>query len=411
MRWLGERSYGIYLWHLPVIAFTPDTLWEDAPLARAAAQVVITLLIAAASWSLVEDPIRRAGARRRKDDASPSPTGGPGPELVVASTASTATAAAPVAQRLTPATSARSLAAGTTAVIVLGTATLSACAMLGPSPGATDQESLPISAILADAETPPPSDLGGDAAASSAAPTVEPAPESEPAPTPAPAPAATAGQAPPDAVAASTTTSCTQVVHVGDSTSVGLTSTDYLPNPKHRIDAQYRAVGVTKASTDIKGARSIVETFKDQPNARDAVTSRTGAGYAGCWVIAMGTNDTANQVVGSTFDDDERIDRIMSEVGSSPTMWLTVKTLRGSGPYANKHMKKWNESLIRACERYPNMRVYDWASQVRDSWYIPDGIHFTSEGYRKRSNLTARALATAFPQGTLGAPSCVVTPA
>src|SRR4051812_15192335 len=33
-------------------------------------------------------------------------------------------------------------------------------------------------------------------------------------------------------------TSCTQVVHIGDSTSIGLTSPAYLPNPADRIDAQ-----------------------------------------------------------------------------------------------------------------------------------------------------------------------------
>jgi hypothetical protein len=199
------------------------------------------------------------------------------------------------------------------------------------------------------------------------------------------------------------------VVHVGDSTSTGLVSKDYLPNPKHRIDARYRGVGVERVSTDIYGARSIVETYKGQPNARDAVASRMDKGYQGCWVIAMGTNDSANQVVGSTYSDDERIDRIMREVDGAPTMWLTVKTLRSAGPYANKHMKKWNASLVRACQRYSNMRVYDWAAQVRDSWYISDGIHFTSEGYRKRAAMTAGALAAAFPEPSSAPSGCVVT--
>ena len=51
-----------------------------------------------------------------------------------------------------------------------------------------------------------------------------------------------------------------------------------------------------------------------------------------------------------------------------------------------------------ACARYPNMRVYDWASEVKDSWFIDDGIHFTTKGYRERGKRTARALATAFPK-------------
>src|SRR5262245_18915923 len=53
-------------------------------------------------------------------------------------------------------------------------------------------------------------------------------------------------------------TSCRSVVHVGDSTSVGLMSSDYLTDPGQRIDAQYADVGVTEFHDEIKGARSIV---------------------------------------------------------------------------------------------------------------------------------------------------------
>jgi len=44
------------------------------------------------------------------------------------------------------------------------------------------------------------------------------------------------------------------------------------------------------------------------------------------------------------------------------------------------------------------MRVYDWASDVRDDWFIEDGIHFTSPGYAARAQLIALALAHAFPE-------------
>ena len=37
-------------------------------------------------------------------------------------------------------------------------------------------------------------------------------------------------------------------------------------------------------------------------------------------------------------------------------------------------MALWNVALYDACERYPNMRVYDWASDVKDDWFI-DGRH------------------------------------
>ena len=43
------------------------------------------------------------------------------------------------------------------------------------------------------------------------------------------------------------------------------------------------------------------------------------------------------------------------------------------------------------------MRVYNWAADVKDEWFIEDGIHFTSPGYAARAQLIAQALAHAFP--------------
>ncbi|QGS34833.1 acyltransferase family protein [Corynebacterium xerosis] len=83
MRWIGERSYGIYLWHLPVTVYLPEQL-DDVPLARGAAVIALSFLLAAMSWTLVEDPIRRNGVieplrnwraarRRAKRDEVPGP--------------------------------------------------------------------------------------------------------------------------------------------------------------------------------------------------------------------------------------------------------------------------------------------------------------------------------------------------
>ena len=199
-------------------------------------------------------------------------------------------------------------------------------------------------------------------------------------------------------------------MHVGDSTSLGLMDPDYLPTSKDRIDSQYRRVGAKSVQTDILGARSIVEHYKGQPNAQEATAKRIGAGYDGCWVFAMGTNEAANVAVGSNIGLDQRIDLLMQEIKGQPAMWLTVKTLRTSGPWAEVQMQKWNAALLRACGRYPNMRVYDWAAQVKDPWFISDGIHFTTPGYRERARRTALALATAFPAAGNAPAGCLVTP-
>jgi len=124
----------------------------------------------------------------------------------------------------------------------------------------------------------------------------------------------------------------------------------------------------------------------------------------------MGTNDTANQAVGSTIDSADRIERMMSVIGDEPALWINVKSKVPSGPYSDTNMKEWDDSLLKACESYPNMRVYDWRSKVKDKWFIDDGIHFTSEGYKARARGIANAVAEAFPPWQLRRykPPCVV---
>ena len=43
------------------------------------------------------------------------------------------------------------------------------------------------------------------------------------------------------------------------------------------------------------------------------------------------------------------------------------------------------------------MRAYNWPADVKDSWFVNDQIHFTSEGYRMRARYIADALLKAFP--------------
>jgi hypothetical protein len=45
--------------------------------------------------------------------------------------------------------------------------------------------------------------------------------------------------------------------------------------------------------------RSIVETLPGQQNGYQVATDWYSAGYRGCWVIALGTNDAADVAAGS----------------------------------------------------------------------------------------------------------------
>jgi len=58
LRWIGERSYGIYLWHWPIFMLTrPEDLHLDANLILAL-RLVLTVSAAALSYVCVETPIR-----------------------------------------------------------------------------------------------------------------------------------------------------------------------------------------------------------------------------------------------------------------------------------------------------------------------------------------------------------------
>jgi peptidoglycan/LPS O-acetylase OafA/YrhL len=62
---LGAISYGVYLWHWPVIVYlTPDRLGVRRSVAQALC-VVVTLALALASYRLVERPVRRGALRGR----------------------------------------------------------------------------------------------------------------------------------------------------------------------------------------------------------------------------------------------------------------------------------------------------------------------------------------------------------
>jgi peptidoglycan/LPS O-acetylase OafA/YrhL len=62
LRWIGVRSYAMYLWHWPVIALTaaltgdaPGTHWLWVP------TICLTVALAAASWRFIESPVLRDG--------------------------------------------------------------------------------------------------------------------------------------------------------------------------------------------------------------------------------------------------------------------------------------------------------------------------------------------------------------
>jgi peptidoglycan/LPS O-acetylase OafA/YrhL len=71
--WVGRRSYGIYLWSLPVAALVKLLPLPTAP--RGAATVALTLVVPAVSYRLLEEPMLRL--RHRLDHVGPLPADQP----------------------------------------------------------------------------------------------------------------------------------------------------------------------------------------------------------------------------------------------------------------------------------------------------------------------------------------------
>ena len=71
LRWIGVRSYGIYLWQSPIIVLTTPEGATATDLLRDVLQVAAIFVVAALSWKFVEEPIRHGAigrflARRRR---------------------------------------------------------------------------------------------------------------------------------------------------------------------------------------------------------------------------------------------------------------------------------------------------------------------------------------------------------
>ncbi|HEX5149372.1 MAG TPA: acyltransferase family protein [Candidatus Limnocylindrales bacterium] len=81
-RFIGRISYSLYLWHWPILVLPSLATGETLPLALRVALGGVSVVVAAASWRLIEEPFRRGRLWARR------------PRLVLATAVSTAVAVA-----------------------------------------------------------------------------------------------------------------------------------------------------------------------------------------------------------------------------------------------------------------------------------------------------------------------------
>ncbi|MFA2693787.1 acyltransferase family protein [Bacillus mycoides] len=64
LRWMGVRSYGIYLWHYPIITLTtPKVNTGEFSFTRTILQFLLIIIVAQISWKFIENPIRKGALK------------------------------------------------------------------------------------------------------------------------------------------------------------------------------------------------------------------------------------------------------------------------------------------------------------------------------------------------------------
>ena len=398
LRWAGVRSYGIYLWHYPVIVLTAPSVTGGTDLPRAALQVCATVVLADLSWRFIETPVRNGALGRLWAQLS-APGGSftaptPGRWLALGTVPVAVLLAGLALGGAMPTVSSGTLATSTAPSDLTGTAPMGTVPM-GTAPAeVTSAPTTPVSTPAATvttaatttsttrvATTRPPTrpstrPLVSGSHHAHSPPTVTSHPTTVPV-------QVTTTVAPLAAPQKPLKTSCKEVVHIGDSTSESLVSSDYLPDAGQRLPAQYARVGVSRSIMRIQGGTSIVETIGGAENAYLVAQALVRGGYHGCWVVALGTNDSADVYVGSNVSPTTRVKRMMSVIGQRRGLGER-KDPAVERAYAETNMEHWDHTLVTACAAYPTMRVFNWAGMVERGWFTPDGIHYNSPGSAPR---------------------------
>lgn len=312
--WVGRRSYGIYLWHWPVIVIVGQDV-RTAPgtvdyLVSRGWCALVTLALADLSYRFVEAPIRAWGFRQ--------------------------VAMMVVRGLYSPFTKAPRVVVGTVAVM-LSVATV----LVLTSPDRSDTERI-LEANSSYAGSSPPAAGAPGAVAPSLQAGSTPTPGAAPAPTPGPAPS-TAGAAtapPPAGGGAWTMPAGTEIDGFGDSMMVASV---------HAMDYYFPGIRM-----DAKSNRRWSDGL--------AAVSARGADVRRGVVLAFGTNAGVDEAV---------LTRVLDTLG--PNRMVVLVTIHGRASWIDEA----NAAIARAAAGRPNVIVADWQTAIRAQPQLlqSDGIH------------------------------------
>jgi peptidoglycan/LPS O-acetylase OafA/YrhL len=351
LRWLGERSYGIYLWHYPVITLTSQVVNTSGVNAvRAVLQVAASITLAALSWRFVEEPIRHGALQKLWVMMR-----GGAPQLAV----SGATCEAPDrkpgarlrarllalwAQRRGPLV--KTWAATAVAALVLGMFCLG---IAGVIPGVTASSTgagfaVPVSVPISE---PIPAEAGNSTAVPAAS---QPGPEQPPIIT---------GAAGPTGASPDAAMTGQGVTAIGDSVLVDVAPTLSKLLPGIVIDA---AIGRQLIDTP-----AVVNHLKAEGKLSHRV------------IIELGTNGpfTTEQLV-SLLDSLGSVQQVILVNTRVPRPWESAV----------------NATLAQVAATRPVTTLVDWyaASAGHSSFFYPDGVHLNPAGSQVYATVVAKSV-------------------
>jgi peptidoglycan/LPS O-acetylase OafA/YrhL len=353
MRWIGTRSYGIYLWHWPIFTLTrPDLDVTLDPAVLLVVRFALTAIVAELSYRFVETPIRSGAlehAWRRAMRVEPesgrlsrrwTAPARAGAFAVVISVVLVSVALA------TPPVPPVGIVTGSIDGLVVPPDESEPPSPASPRPAAQASTSVGPSTSLVPAPSPVP-------------PTVPP-PANRPAPTPAPGGTARPARAA-RAVPSATPSLRPDPAILAFGESVMLQSANALAHDLGpvRVDA---AVG-----RQIGDGITILEQREE-----------SGA-LAGTVIVQLGNN-------GPFYDG--QFDEVMAALRDVPTViWINVRVPREWEAHNNR-------IIASGVARYPNARMVDWnaATAGRPDLFWNDGYHPRPAGARLYADLVAAAL-------------------
>lgn len=183
---------------------------------------------------------------------------------------------------------------------------------------------------------------------------------------------------------------CHSLAHVGDSLTYAA---------RDQLAADYRAHGWHDFQISAAGGRGIITFLYEPVTGLQAVQRIKASGFDGCWVMALGTNDTANT---DSFAHDPAsqhawrvglIRGMMQQLDGAPVMWVNTHLIDPNNSYSSLEAEAWNAVLRELQPDYPNMMIFDWDSiaAAHPEWTREDMVHDTPEGSYLRAEFVTNA--------------------